>query len=83
MHLTVVSDQGSFIALYINSILRSLLLGALLAVVVLIVFLRDWRPTLIMAFSIPFSVLCALVVLYFSGISLTRRSRSSIATACW
>ena len=65
LHLTVVSDPGSFIALYINSILQSLLLGALLAVVVLIVFLRDWRPTLIMAFSIPFSVLCALGVMYF------------------
>ena len=81
LHLTVVSDQGSFIALYINSILRSLLLGALLAVVVLIVFLRDWRPTLIMAFSIPFSVLCALVVMYFSGISLNIMSLGGISIA--
>lgn len=81
LHLTVVSDQGSFIALYINSILQSLLLGALLAVVVLIVFLRDWRPTLIMAFSIPFSVLCALVVMYFSGISLNIMSLGGISIA--
>lgn len=81
LHLTVVSDQGSFIALYINSILRSLLLGALLAVVVLIVFLRDWRSTLIMAFSIPFSVLCALVVMYFSGISLNIMSLGGISIA--
>ena len=77
----MVSDQGSFIALYINSILQSLLLGALLAVVVLIVFLRDWRPTLIMAFSIPFSVLCALVVMYFSGISLNIMSLGGISIA--
>lgn len=81
LHLTVVSDQGSFIALYVNSILQSLLLGALLAVVVLIVFLRDWRPTLIMAFSIPFSVLCALVVMYFSGISLNIMSLGGISIA--
>ena len=81
LHLTVVSDQGSFIALYISSILQSLLLGALLAVVVLIVFLRDWRPTLIMAFSIPFSVLCALVVMYFSGISLNIMSLGGISIA--
>lgn len=81
LHLTVVSDQGSFIALYINSILQSLLLGALLAVVVLIVFLRDWRPALIMAFSIPFSVLCALVVMYFSGISLNIMSLGGISIA--
>ena len=81
LHLTVVSDQGSFIALYLNAILQSLLLGALLAVVVLIVFLRDWRPTLIMAFSIPFSVLCALVVMYFSGISLNIMSLGGISIA--
>lgn len=81
LHLTVVSDQGSFIALYISSILQSLLLGALLAVVVLIVFLRDWRPTLIMAFSIPFSVLCALVVMYFSDISLNIMSLGGISIA--
>ena len=81
LHLTVVSDQGSFIALYVGSILQSLLLGALLAVVVLIVFLRDWRPTLIMAFSIPFSVLCALVVMYFSGISLNIMSLGGISIA--
>ena len=56
-------------------------MGALLAVVVLIVFLRDWRPTLIMAFSIPFSVLCALVVMYFSGISLNIMSLGGISIA--
>lgn len=81
LHLDVVSDQGSYIGLYINSILQSLVLGALLAVVVLIVFLRDWRPTLIMAFSIPFSVLCALVVMYFSGISLNIMSLGGISIA--
>ena len=81
LHLTVVSDQGSYIALYINSILQSLVLGTLLAVVVLIIFLRDWRPTLIMAFSIPFSVLCALVVMYFSGITLNIMSLGGISIA--
>ncbi len=81
LSLTVVSDQGSYIALYINSILQSLVLGALLAVVVLIIFLRDWRPTLIMAFSIPFSVLCALVLMYFSGIDLNVMSLGGLSLA--
>lgn len=81
LHLDVVSDQGSYIGLYIDSILQSLVLGALLAVVVLIVFLRDWRPTIIMAFSIPFSVLCALVVMYFSGISLNIMSLGGVSIA--
>jgi multidrug efflux pump subunit AcrB len=81
LHLDVISDQGSYIALYINSILQSLILGALLAVVVLIIFLRDWRPTLIMAFSIPFSVLCALVLMYFSGIDLNIMSLGGVSIA--
>lgn len=76
-----MSDQGSYISLYINSILQSLLLGALLAIVVLALFLRDWKPTLIVAFSIPFSVLVALLLMYFSGISLNIMSLGGIALA--
>lgn len=79
--LDVVSDQGSFISLYINTILQSLLLGALLAIVVLAIFLRDWKPTLIVAFSIPFSVLVALLLMYFSGISLNIMSLGGISLA--
>ena len=81
LHLTVVSDQGSYIDTYISTIFQSLFLGALLAVVVLIIFLRDWRPTLIMAFSIPFSVLCALLLMYFSGIQLNIMSLGGISLA--
>ena len=81
LSLDVVSDQGSYISLYINSILQSLLLGALLAIVVLALFLRDWKPTLIVAFSIPFSVLVALLLMYFSGISLNIMSLGGIALA--
>ncbi len=81
LHLTVVSDQGSYIALYIQSILESLVLGILLAIVVLALFLRDWKPTLIVAFSIPFSVLCALLLMYFSGVSINIMSLGGIALA--
>lgn len=81
LHLDVVSDQGSYIAIYIETILQSLLLGALLAVIVLAVFLRDWKPTLIVAFSIPFSVLCALLLMYFSGIQLNIMSLGGLSLA--
>ncbi len=63
LNLRVVSDQGSYIDLFISSLLQSLLLGALLAVVVLALFLRDWKPTVLVAVSIPFSVLLALLVM--------------------
>lgn len=81
LHLNVISDQGSYISLYIKSILESLIIGALLAVVVLAIFLRDWKPTLIVAFSIPFSVLCALLAMYFSGISINIMSLGGVALA--
>lgn len=81
LHLNVVSDQGSYIDLYISSIFQSLLIGALLAIVVLALFLKDWKPTLIVAFSIPFSVLFALVLMYFSGISINVMSLGGIALA--
>ncbi|MGN0301867.1 MAG: efflux RND transporter permease subunit [Anaerotardibacter sp.] len=81
LEMTVMSDQGAYIDLFISSILRSLLLGALLAVVVLALFLRDWKPTVIVAFSIPFSVLLALVFMYFSGISLNVMTLGGISIA--
>lgn len=81
LQLDVLSDQASYISLFIDSILRSLLIGAVLAVVVLAIFLRDWRPTLIVAFSIPFSVLVALVLMYFSGLSLNVLTLGGIALA--
>ena len=81
LHMDVVSDQGSYIDLLINSILQALLLGAFLAIVVLALFLRDWKPTLIVAFSIPFSVLVALLLMYFSNISINIMSLSGISLA--
>lgn len=65
-----VMDQGDYIDLYIWTMLKTLLLGAALAIVVLALFLRDLKPTLIVAFAIPFSVIFALVVMYFTGLDL-------------
>ena len=81
LHLTVVSDQASYINQFINSLLQSLVIGALLAVVVLALFLRNWKPTLIVAFSIPFSVLCGLLLMYFTGITLNIMSLGGISLA--
>lgn len=79
LQLKVVGDQGSYIDLFISSLLQSLLLGALLAVVVLALFLRDWKPTVLVAVSIPFSVLLALLVMYFTGISLNVMSLGGLS----
>lgn len=72
-------DQGEYVHSIINSVLENLLIGAILAILILIVFLKDYRPTLIIAVSIPSSLLFALVMMYFTGISMNLISMSGLA----
>ncbi len=72
-------DQGDYINLVVNSVLQSLIMGAILSIIILFLFLRDFRPTLIIAFSIPISLLFAMVLMYFSGVSLNIISLSGLA----
>ena len=76
---TTLYDQGDYIHIVINSVLQNLLLGAILAIVILLVFLRDLRPTLITAVSIPLSVIFAIVLMYFSGVTLNMISLAGLA----
>lgn len=79
LHITPLMDQGDYIRLVVDSVLSNLLWGGLLAVLVLILFLRDARPTLIVACSIPFSLLCAVTLMYFSNVTLNIISLSGLA----
>ena len=74
-------DQGDYIYLIVETILSSLLWGALFSVVVLFVFLRDWRPTLITLISIPISVIFAIVLMYFTGVTINMISLSGLAVS--
>lgn len=79
LEFTMLSDQGEYINIVINSVLQNLLLGALLAILILMFFLRDIRPTVITAVSIPLSVVFAIVLMYFSGVSLNMISLAGLA----
>ena len=74
-------DQGDYIYMIVESILSSLMLGAIFAVLILFVFLRDLRPTFITLCSIPISVVFAIVLMYFSGVTLNIISLSGLAVA--
>ena len=74
-------DQGDYIYLVVESILSNLFLGALFSVLILFIFLRDIRPTFITLCSIPISVVFAIVLMYFSGVSLNMISLSGLAIA--
>ena len=74
-------DQGDYIYLIVDTILSSLLWGAVFSVVVLFLFLRDWRPTLITLISIPVSVIFAVVLMYFTGVTINMISLSGLAVS--
>ena len=70
LHVVVLSNQGNYITIIVKSILSSMVIGAALAIIVLALFLRDIKPTLVVGFSIPLSVLFAVVLMYFTGMDL-------------
>ena len=74
-------DQGDYIYLIVETITSSLLWGALFSVVVLFLFLRDWRPTVITLVSIPVSVVFAVVLMYFTGVTINMISLSGLAVS--
>ena len=70
LNVVVLSNQGNYITVIVSSILSSMLVGAALAIIVLALFLRDIKPTLVVGFSIPLSVLFAVVLMYFTNMDL-------------
>ena len=77
--IVVLMDQGAYIDLIVEDILKSMGLGALLAILVLALFLRDVRPTVMVAISIPLSVLFTLVLMYFSDLSMNIMTLSGVS----
>ena len=79
--LTIITlmDQGIYIDLVMDSIINNVLFGAVLAIAILILFLKDLRPTFVIACSIPISLVTAIVCMYFSGVTLNIISLSGLA----
>jgi len=76
---TELMNQGDYIHLVVNSVLNNLLVGAILAILVLLFFLKDIRPTMVIAISIPVSVIFAIVLMYFSGVTINIISMAGLA----
>lgn len=79
IHTVVLMNQGVYIDMVIGSVLQNLVFGAVLAILILLVFLRDIRPTFVIACSIPISILTAIVLMYFSGVTMNVISLSGLA----
>ena len=76
LHLSVLMNQGIYIDMIVNSVMQNMIWGALLAILVLLLFLKDIKPTIVIACSIPLSVVAAVVLMYFTGITLNIISMS-------
>lgn len=78
-HVVMLMDQGIYIDMVVNSVINNMLSGAVLAILVLLLFLKSIRPTIVIAFSIPISIMTAIVLMYFSGVTLNIISLSGLA----
>ena len=81
VHVTQLMDQGVYIDMVVSSVLNNMIYGGIIALMVLVFFLKDIKPTLIIGFAIPLSVLFAIVLMYFSGVNLNVMSLSGLALA--
>ena len=75
----LVYSQADFIQNTINSVIQAILLGSFLAFLILFLFLKNWRAPVIIAVSIPLSIMAAFLLMKFSGISLNIISLSGLA----
>lgn len=81
LSFVALMDQGDYIYMIVETIISSLLLGAVFSVIILFLFLKDLRPTFITLCAIPISVIFAIVLMYFSGVTLNMISLSGLAVA--
>ena len=79
LQYSVLYDDGEYTNQLISTVIENLLWGALLAVVVLFIFLKDLRPTLLTTLSMVISVVATFIIMYFAGISLNLMSMAGLA----
>ena len=79
LNVISVINQGNFIERSIANVARSVLYGGVLAVLVLLFFLRDIRSTVVIAVSIPISIIATFALIYFGGFTLNLMSLGGLA----
>ncbi len=76
---TILSNDGDLIDLMLNSVIENLIYGGLLAIGILLLFLKDLKATFVVGFSILISVIATFVMMYFAGITLNVVSMGGLA----
>ncbi len=81
LKLEQVYDETDYINASINLVQTNIIYGGVLAIIVLMIFLRSWRPTAVVAMAIPVSVVGSFVAMAVLGRSLNVISLAGIAFA--
>lgn len=79
LSITTLMDQGIYIDIVVDSVLDNVIYGGILAILVLLLFLKDIRPTIVIAVSIPISLVFAIAMMYFTGVTINIISLAGLA----
>lgn len=77
--INTIFDQSDFIKMSIDSVKNNALIGAFLAILIIFLFLRNGRTTLVIAISIPISIIATFIMMYFAGFTLNLLSLGGLA----
>jgi multidrug efflux pump subunit AcrB len=80
-HIYALSDQSIFVRGAISGVVREALIAACLTAAMILVFLGSWRSTIIIAVSIPLSILCSLIILSVLGETINIMTLGGLALA--
>jgi len=81
LKIEAISDQSLFVRAAVNGVVREAILAACLTAIMILLFLGSWRSTLIIAISIPLSILCSICVLSALGETINIMTLGGLALA--
>lgn len=76
---TNLMDQGIYIDVVVDSVLKNIVFGGILAILILVLFLKDMKPTFVIAVSIPISIIFAIAMMYFTNVTINIISLAGLA----
>lgn len=79
LNIVTVFNQADYINFSINNLKNTAIQGAVLAIIILLIFLRSFKTTVVIALSIPISIITTFVLLYFTGITLNMMTIGGLA----
>jgi HAE1 family hydrophobic/amphiphilic exporter-1 len=79
INIVTVFNQADYINFAIDNLINTAMIGGILAVIILLVFLRSFKTTLVIALSIPISIITTFVMLYFARITLNMMTIGGLA----